>query len=286
MPFAPGGPTDLMGRLVGKALQEKLKVPVIVENRGGGSAIIGSEYVVNSNPDGSTLLFNATHQVTNPVYFKQLPYDTEKDFSSIALVGQMESVLVVNPELPVNSTAELIKMAQDPNNKLSMATFGGANQLATALFQSMADTKIVEVGYKGAAPSLNDVIAGHLPLMFNSLVTVAPHVEAGTVRALAVTGAERSPYMPDVPTVAESGPLPGYSAVAWWGLFMPYADNDVPAKLSDVMLEILNDPEFIQSLRNIGADPGYLVGAEFEQFVSNELIKWQEVGEKAGIEKQ
>ncbi|MFC3337382.1 tripartite tricarboxylate transporter substrate binding protein [Paracandidimonas soli] len=285
VPFPPGGPTDAIGRLVAKGLQDKLGVNVVVENRGGASAVIGSEAVVKSAPDGATLLFNATHHVTNPVFLKTLPYDTKKDFTPIALVAGMASALVVNPKVPARSVNELIELAKKSPDQLSMATFGGANQLSSALFKSMAGIRMVEVGYKGAAPALNDVIAGHVPLMFNSLVTVAPHVQAGKVVALGVTDSKRSALMPDIPTISEAA-LPGYEAVAWFGLFMPRADNEVPGKLSAVMKEVLADPGLRETLSHMGAEPGTLVGDDFRQFVDAELDKWAKVGEQSGVQKQ
>ncbi|MFW7343123.1 tripartite tricarboxylate transporter substrate binding protein [Pollutimonas sp. H1-120] len=288
VPFTPGGPTDLIGRLVAKGLQEKLKVPVVVENRGGASAIIGAEAVARSTPDGSTLLFNATHHVTNPVFFKSLPYDTKADFSPIALVAGMASALVVNPQkVPARSVSELISLAKEKPDQLSMATFGGANQLSSALFEFMAGVEIEDINYKGAAPALNDVIAGHVPMMFNSLVTVAPHVQAGKILALGVTDSKRSSLMPEVPTIAEAGPLPGYEAVAWFGLFMPRdKDNEVSEKLAAVMKEVLAGSEFREQLKKMGAEPGTIVGEDFQKFVDAELVKWAQVGARAGIKKQ
>lgn len=285
VPFPPGGPTDNLGRLVAQELQNKLKTTVIVENKGGASATIGSNFVVRAPNDGSVLLFNATHHVTNPVYLKKLPYDTKKDLVPIGLVASIPSVLEVNPSVPVNSVADLIAQAKKSPDKFSMATFGGANQLASELFKSEAGITMQNIGFSGQSPAVMSVLGGHVPLMFETLSTALPNIRAGKVRVLAVTGAKRSPLLPDVPTIAESG-LPGYEAVAWFGVFMPANNPTVAAKLSQAMAEILESPETKKRLEALGAEPGTLTGEAFVKFVNKELDKWQAVGEKANIEKQ
>ncbi|MCC7081450.1 MAG: tripartite tricarboxylate transporter substrate binding protein [Burkholderiales bacterium] len=286
VPFPPGGPTDVIARHVGRALTEQLKTTVVVENRPGASAMIGSEFVARSTPNGSVLLFNATHQVTNSVFFKKLPYDPIKDFAGVALVANIASLLVVHPSLPARTVAELIALAKREPDKLSMATFGGANQLSSELFKSMAGVRILNIEYKGAAPSLNDVMGGHVPMQFNTLGTVLPYVSSGKLIALGVTSLERSKLLPKVPTIAEAGPLPGYEAVAWFGLFMPAGNADVQAKLADAMTAVLSTKDMREKLAMQGADPGTLTGPAFQKFVEAELVKWSAVGARANIQKQ
>ena len=287
VPFPPGGPTDIIGRLVAQALSEKLKVNVLVDNKAGASAVVGSTAVALAAPDGATLLFNATHQVTNSVFFKKLPYDITKDFTPIALVANVPSILIVNRNIPVNSTAELIALAKKDPNKLSFATFGGANQLSTELFKFMAGIDIINISYKGESPALNDVIAGHVPMMFDTLSTVMPHLSDNKIIALGTTGSQRSAFLPDVPTIAESGPLPGYEAIAWFGLFMPAANGNIAqTKLTQAMSEILGSEVFRKKLIAMGAEPSNITGEAFNKFVNAELIKWREVGRKANIEQQ
>ncbi|MCX7142849.1 MAG: tripartite tricarboxylate transporter substrate binding protein [Proteobacteria bacterium] len=287
VPFPPGGPTDVLARHVAQALAGKLKVTVVVENRGGASAMIGSGVVARAAPDGATLLFQATHHVTNPVFFNKLPYDTAKDFSPIALVAIVPSALVVNPAVPARSVAELIALVKKDPAKFSTATFGGANQLVGELFKFMAGLDVTNIGYKGAAPALNDVIGGHVPMMFDSLTTVLPHIRSGKIVALGVTSAERSSLLPDVPTVAESGPLPGYEGSAWFGLFMPAANGNLAEKkLSEAMAEILATEEMRGKLRAMGGEPGTLTGDAFRKFVDAELLKWSDVGRRAKIAKE
>jgi tripartite-type tricarboxylate transporter receptor subunit TctC len=287
VPFPAGGPTDVFGRYVAQALGEKLKVTVIVDNRPGANGVIGSEQVARSAPDGATLLFNATHQVITPALMKKMPYDTEAAFTPIALVATVPNAIVITPKLPVQSLKELIALAKKEPGKLQFGSFGGANHLAGELFKAMAGVDIAHIPYKGAAPAMNDVIAGHIPMMFDTLTTIMPQVQGGNVRVLAVTSAKRSPALPDVPTIEEAGGLKGYEATAWFGLFMPAGANTLPeAKLVEAMKEIIASSEMRAKFATFGAEPGTLVGKEFGTFVSAELKKWADVARLAKIEPQ
>lgn len=287
VPFPAGGPTDVFGRYVAQALGEKLNVTVIVENRPGANGVIGSEQVARSAPDGATLLFNATHQAITPALMKKMPYDTETAFTPIALVATVPNAVVVTPKLPVQSLKELIAMAKKEPGKLQFGSFGGANHLAGELFKAMAGVDIAHIPYKGAAPAMNDVIAGHIPMMFDTLTTIMPQVQSGNVRVLAVTSAKRSPALPDVPTIEEAAGLKGYEATAWFGLFMPAGANTLPeTKLVEAMKEIMASSEMRAKLTTFGAEPGALAGKEFGAFVSAELKKWADVARLAKIEPQ
>lgn len=288
VPFPAGGPTDVFGRYVAQALGEHLKVTVVVENRPGANGTLGSEAVARSAPDGATLLFNATHQAIMPALMKNIPYDTRTAFTPIALVAIVPNAIVVNPKFPAKNLKELIALAKKEPGKIQFGSFGGANQLAGELFKAMAGIDVSNIPYKGAAPAMNDVIAGHIPMMFETITSVKPLVEAGTVRALAVTSSKRSSALPDVPTVEEAADLKGYQALAWFGLFMPAAPpgSPVQAKLVNVMKEIMASKEMKERIVAFGAEPGTLVGSDFEKFFNAELTKWGDVARLAKIEPQ
>ncbi|ACI92131.1 putative secreted protein [Afipia carboxidovorans OM5] len=287
VPFPPGGPTDVLARYIAQGLSENLKRTVFVENRPGANATVGAEQVARAAPDGSTLLFNATHQVVTPALFKKLPYDTEKDFTAVGLAATVPNALVVNPNFEAKTLAELIALAKKEPGKLSYGSFGGSNQLAAELFKKMAGVDIVHIPYKGQAPAMNDVVAGHLPMMFDSLPTSLPVAEGGRARILAVTSAERSKSLPDVPTIAEAGNLPGYEANAWFGLFMPAAEGSAVQKdLAKAMADVLARKDIQEKFIALGATPGTLMGDDFTKFVHAELKKWRKVVDDAGIERQ
>ncbi len=210
-------------------MASKLGVATIVENRAGASGTIGSEFVARSPADGSVLLLTATHHVINPSLYRNLPYDTRKDFSPIAVVATAPNALFVNKDFPANNVAELIAMAKKDPGKLSFGSsgVGGANHLSGELFKQMAGIDIVHIPYKGAAPAMNDLLGGHIPIMFDTLTTVLPAAAAGNIRVLAVTSMTRAASLPEVPTLDESG-IKGFESIAWFGLYMPAA-NDNPA---------------------------------------------------------
>jgi len=258
VPFPAGGTTDILARFVAQYLGDKLGVTTIVENRAGASGTIGSEMVAKSPNDGSVLLLTATHHVINPSLYTKLPYDTQKDFSPIAVVASAPNALVVNKDFPAKTVADLIAMAKKEPGKLSFgsAGIGGANHLSGELFKQMAGVDIVHVPYKGAAPAMNDLIGGHIPIMFDTLPTVLPAAAAGNIRVLAVTSKERAASLPNAPTLDESG-VKGFEATAWFGLYMPAANNNVAyTRLVAAMKEILAAPETRQKFATQGVEPG------------------------------
>ncbi len=285
VPFPAGGTTDVLARDLGHHLSGKLGTTVIVENRPGASGTIGSDHVVKSAPDGSTLLLTATHHVINPSLYKKLPYDTRQDFTSVALVASVPNALLVHPSVPAKTARELIDLAKSQPGKLSFgsAGIGGANHLSGELFKYMTGIDMVHVPYKGAAPAMTDLLGGHIPIMFDSLPTVLSHVREGRLRALAVTSSERAPSLPDVPTLDEAG-VKGFEATAWFGLYAPAnlkAEARVP--LLKAVREILASAEIRESFGKLGADPGKLTGEAFERYVHAEMRKWGEVVERAQI---
>ena len=285
VPFPAGGTTDILARVVAQYLGEKLGSTVIVENRAGASGTIGSEMVSKSPADGSVLLLTATHHVINASLYRKLPYDTQKDFSPIAVVASAPNALVVNKDFPAKNVGELIAMAKKEPGKLSFGSsgIGGANHLSGELFKQMAGVDIVHIPYKGAAPAMNDLLGGHIPIMFDTLPTVLPAAAAGNIRVLAVTSMTRAGSLPDVPTLDESG-VKGFDATAWFGLYMPTANgNSAYIKLVAAMKDILSAAATREKFATQGVEPGKLAGKEFSAFVDAEIKKWGEVIKTAGV---
>ena len=216
VPFPAGGTTDVLARHVGQALSEKWGEAVVIDNKGGASGTIGSAGVTRSDPDGYTLLLTATHHVINPTLLKEtISYDTKESFTNLAMVATVPNVLVVNSEFEPKTVQELIDLAKEKPGMINFgsAGIGGANRLSGELFAHMADLDLVHIPYRGAAPSLNDLLAGQIPMMFDSVPGVLGHIESGSLRALGVTSSERVPQLPNVPTIDEAGveglkPLP------------------------------------------------------------------------------
>ena len=278
-PFPAGGAIDTLARYLAPFLSEKLGVTVIVENRAGASGTIASQFVAGAPSNGSVLLLAATHHVINPSLFRKLPYDTVNDFSPVAMVATSPNVLIVSKDLPVKSMADLLELAKSKPGKLSFGStgIGGSNHLTGELFKRAAAIDIVHIPYKGEAPSLNDVIGGHIPMMFGTLLTTLSSIEGGSVKALAVGSLKRSPSLPDIPTIDESG-LKDFEATSWFGLYMPAAQNNSSyQRLVAVMREILSSPDARAKFPYKGGTPGTLVGEEFKAYVDNEIKKWGEV---------
>ena len=285
VPFPAGGTTDILARYVAQALTTKQGVTVIVDNRTGASGSIGSENVARSEPDGSTLLLTATHHVINPSLFRKLPYDTKADFSPVAVIASAPNALVVNSAFEAKTVAELIALAKKQPGKLSFGSsgLGGANHLSGEMLKQMAGIDIVHVPYRGAAPAMNDLIGGHIPIMFDSLPTVIAGAKAGTLRVLAVTSKQRAPTLPDVPTLDEAG-VKGFEATAWFGLYMPKATNPaIYNKLVAAVREVLADPVIREKFAEQGVAPGTLDGDAFKAFVDAEMEKWGKVVRTANI---
>ena len=288
VPFPAGGTTDILARFVAQSLEKAQGVTVIIDNRAGASGVIGSQAVAASPADGGVLLLTATHHVINPSVQKNLPYDTRAAFSPVALVATAPNALIVSKDFPARNIGELIAKAKAEPGKLSFAStgVGGANHLSGELFKQMAGVDIVHIPYKGAAPAMNDLIGGHVPIMFDSLPTVLPAATAGTIRVLAVTSRERATSLPDVPTLDEAG-VKGFESTAWFGLYMPQA-NGSPAymKVVAAMQAALADPFIQEKFASQGVTPGKLFGADFTRFVDSEITKWGGVVKAAGMQPQ
>jgi tripartite-type tricarboxylate transporter receptor subunit TctC len=283
--FTPAGPSDVLSRIVGRKLEELLKQPFVVVNRPGAGGNIGAEAVATAPADGYTLLMgNNSILATNASLYRKLPYDPEKDFEPISLIGSQANILVVNPKLPVHSVAELIALARAKPGELNYASsgIGTAAHLAGALFRTQANVDIVHVAYKGAAPALQDLIAGQVQMMFATAASVVGFINAGTVRPLAVTTLHRSTLMPDLPTVAESG-LPGFEATTWHGLVAPAGTPAAVVNiLHDATVKALADPAVAKSLTELGVEISPSTPDEFSKYITAEIPKWTAVVKASG----
>jgi tripartite-type tricarboxylate transporter receptor subunit TctC len=279
VPFPPGGTTDILARLLANELGQQWKQTVVVENKPGASGTIFSEQLARAEPDGYTLMLTATHHVINPSLYKNLRYDTRKDFTPIAEVAAVPNVLVVNPSFPAQDVQQLIAYAKAHPGQVNFgsAGTGGANHLSGELFKSMTGIDMVHIPYKGAAPALNDLLGGQIPVMFDSVPGVLQHIQAGKLRALGVTSLKRSAALPDVPTLDEAG-VKGFEAMAWFGLYAP--GNMPPAlskQISTAVLAALQSPQIKQQFAKQGAEPGTMSQPEFAGFVNAEIDKWAKV---------
>jgi tripartite-type tricarboxylate transporter receptor subunit TctC len=284
VPYPPGGPTDIVARLVSQKLSEQTGQQFLVENRAGAGGNIGAEAVARAGADGYTLLVATTAHAINPSLFKQLGYDLQKDFAPVSQLTGGPLVIVANPALPAKNVKELIALAKSKPGGLNYASSGNgqSTHLSAELFSSMAGIKMNHVPYKGSAPALTDVIGGQADLMFDTMLSAMPQVKTGKLRALAVTSAARSPAAPELPTVAESG-LPGYEAIAWNGLLAPAGTPmDVVAKLIAEVKKALVVPEVMERFAAQGFGAAWSPPEQYAAFIQSELAKWAKVVKASG----
>jgi len=286
VPFPPGGAIDALGRILAQKMSEQWGQPFIVENRAGASGIIGTEIGAKAASDGHTLTMGAvsTHAI-NVALHKKLPYDPVKDFSPVAFVAVVPNLLVVNPALAVRSAGDLIALARQKPGTLSYASAGAGTtlHLSGELLKSMARIDIVHVPYKGSGPAVTDVIAGQVPIMFDSITSSLPHVKAGKLRALGITSATRSSALPEVPTIAESG-LPGYEMNPWFALFAPAGTpQPVITKLNAEVARIVALPDVKERLSAIGAEPMGGAPERLGATMRADVAKWTKVIRDTGI---
>jgi tripartite-type tricarboxylate transporter receptor subunit TctC len=285
VPFPAGGSNDIIARIVAQKLADRNGQPFLIENRAGAGGNIGAEAIAISEPDGYSLLLTAPPPLTtNVALYKKLNFDPASAFAPISLIGSVPIVLVVNPSLGVKDVKELVALAREKPGSLDFGSsgIGSTNHLAFELLKSMTGINIVHVPYKGAAPAMNDLIAGHIPMMFDNMPALLPQVRAKTINAIAVAGATRASAMPDVPTVAESG-VPGFEAFSWFGLVAP-AKTPAPilAKLQSEVETILKMPDVQQRFVELGAEPGTLSGAAFGKFLADDTAKWTKIIQSSG----
>ena len=288
VPFAAGGGTDVIARLLAQKLSEAWSVQVVVDNRGGGGSVIGSEIVARSAPDGYTLLLTANPHTSNPSLHPKLPYDTVRDFAPVTQVASAPLMLVVHPSLPARSVKELITLAQARPGQLSYGSSGngGPQHYAGELFKHMTGVNILHVPYRGGAPATTDLLAGQVQLAFNAMLNALPHLPGGRMRALAVTSARRSDAAPAIPTVAESG-LKDFEVTTWYGVFAaggtPLA---VIKQLNDGMTKALRLRDMVDVLGKSGVSAAGNSPEVFGKFIVEEIERFRKVARDAGMRMQ
>lgn len=284
--FAPGGMTDIVGRLLASELSQSYKQSFVVENKPGAAGQIATEYVARKPNDGYTLLLSATGHVIGPAIQKNVRYRPVKDFEPIALVAKAPNLLVVNPSVPAKTLPEFVKWAKAQGSvPYGSAGVGGSTHLAGELFRHMAGVPLVHVPYKGASPSTNDVVAGQIPVVFQDSMSVSAFIAAGKLRPIAVTSAERSKLFPDVPTIAEGG-YKNFDVYTWLGLYAPAGTSpDVVARLNEDVNRIMSSPDMVAKLARQNAEAaGNLSPVEFRKYVEAEVEKWQRTVKVTGVQ--
>jgi tripartite-type tricarboxylate transporter receptor subunit TctC len=284
VPYPPGGFNDTLARTIGQKLTEKWSQPVIVDNRPGGGTTIGTNLAAKSAPDGYTLLIVSFAFAVNPALYVSLPYDTAKDFAPIVLAANTPNLLVVNPALPVKSVKELIALAKSKPGKLNYASAGNgsSNHLSMELFKSLTGVDIVHVPYKGSAPAVTDLIGGQVDVMFDNVPNVLQQVKAGKLRGLAVSSKERSPFVKELPTVAESG-VPGFDVSVWFGIVAPArTPQSVVSQLNAEISHFLKLPDVVQLFHGQGVEPLAGTSDEFASHLRAQMSKWGKVVEATG----
>jgi len=282
--FAPASSNDILSRFVGAKLAERLGQQVVVDNRPGANGIIGAQLAANANPDGHTLLLVTTSYTMNPAVHK-LSFDPVKAFAPVTLLGSGPLALVASPSFAPNNVKELVAYAKARPGIVTYATagIGGVNHFGSELFARVAGIQLVHVPYKGGAPGLTDVMGGQVNIMFGSLPLTLPHIRSGKVKAFGVSSAQRTPQLPDLPTVAEAG-APGYGISIWWGLSATAASPETAvSRLNREIAAILAEPESVKRLNSIGAEPASMPANAFGKFIISEIEKWKRVAREAKI---
>jgi tripartite-type tricarboxylate transporter receptor subunit TctC len=285
VPFAAGGATDLLARLLCQQLALALNAPFIVDDRGGAGGNIGAAAVAAAPPDGYTWLMSAPGVLAyNKVLYREMSFDPDRDLEAVSLFAVLPNVLVVHPSVPARSVAELIAYAKANPGRLNYgsAGVGATSHIAAELFKSMAEVNIQHVAYRGTGPSLVDLVAGRVQLVIDNLPPIVPHIRSAALRALAVSTASRSTLMPDLPTISESG-LPGFAAYSWQMVAAPSGTpQHVTDKLAAAIKRISTDPEFRARVAEMGAEAVGGTPAEAREFVKQESVKWRDVVDKSG----
>jgi len=284
-PYGPGGPADIFSRIVAQKLADTLKQGFVVENRPGASTMIGTDAVAKAMPDGYTLLIISQTHATNESLVANKPFQLMRDFAPVSPIYAGDLVMVVHKSVPVNTLKEFIALAKAKPGTLNYASSGTGSQyhLTGELFKTMSGTDIVHVPYKGSTGARNDILGGQVQMMFDTIATMAPSVEAGLVRALGTTGEERSPILPEVPTIAEAG-VPGFQASGWVGIVAPAATpKPIVERLNAEIRKILTSPEIKESWTKQGVVPLSMTTSEFGAFINAEIDKWAKVAQTAGV---
>jgi len=286
VPFPPGGSADIMGRMIGQDLAKTLGQQVVIENRAGASAIVGSEYVAKSPADGYTLLqANVSQMTIHPSLYPRLPYDPLKDFAPVTVLGIVTSVMVTTPSLPVASVRDLVALAKKRPGQLNFTSSGAGSSthLTGELLKQRAGIAMTHINYKGSGPALTDVMAGFVEIMFENLPSALPFINANKLKVLAVTGKDRSPVLKSVPTLAESG-FPGFDMVSWQALVAPAGTpRAVVDRLNAEVAKVLKTPEMKEKMTGLGTDIVANSPEQFAQYLREETAKWSKIVKDAGI---
>jgi len=287
VPYTPGGAVDIVARLLGHKLAERLGKPFIIENKPGAGTVIGAASVAKALPDGYTLLWSVSStQAINATLYKKLPYDPEKDLVPVAHIGDVPFVLLVNPSFLAQTVPDLVKLAKTKPGELAYGSAGpgSAHHLFAELFSSMTGIKMTHVPYKGSVPALNDAVAGHIPLLFSDLASSLPLVQDGRLRALGVSSAERAASAPHIPPLAEMG-VPGYNAAAWQMVVAPAnTPKDIILRLNSELNAAIAVPEISQKLIGLGLNPiGMGAPDDLDRFLKAEIVRWGKIVQQAGI---
>ena len=285
VPFAPGGGTDLIARTLADAMSKDLGQSVIVENKPGAGTIIGTDYVAKSAPDGYTLVISTFAHAVNPSMMPKLPYATDKAFTPVVLIGRSPNVLVVRPDRPYKTVQEILAYAKANPGKLTFGSQGNGTSahLAGELFKSLAKVDMVHVPYRGAGPAMTDLLGGQIDMMFATSSAVGSHINAGRLRAVAVTTPQRSPALEGVPTIAESG-VPGYAAESWYGLYAPAGTpRDVVMRLNTATKRAVQSEAFRNRIEGEGLVTSAGAPEELDRYVRNEEARWSKVVKEANI---
>ena len=282
--FPPGGGMDLSARVYSAKLQEALNTPIVVENRPGGTGLLAGEHVAKSAPDGYTLLVGASGQMTiNPVLIAKHPYDPVRDFAPITTLAQFPMVIAVNPSFPAKTLAELIALARSRPGELNYSHGGATHQVAAEMFNQAVGIQMRNIPYKGGAPAVNAAVAGDVPIVVVDSAAANAQIRAGRLRVLAVTSAQRTPLVPDTPTVAESG-VPGYDISVWAGLFAPAGTpSAIVTRLYQEATRAMNAPDTREKLKNIGMDPGGMAPEQLAATIKADIAKYGAIVKAAGI---
>ncbi len=285
VPYPPGGSNDVLTRITAQAMAPGLGQPIVIDNRGGAGGMIGADNVAKSPPDGYSIVNVQASFTANAALRQKMAYDPMGDFAYIGMMARGPLLVVVHPSLPVKNTRELIALAKAKPGQINYGSTGtgGHNHLATELFKRMANINIVHVPYKGVAPALTDLMGGHTQLVMTSLPSAMTSVQAGRLKALAVGSEKRSGFMPELPTIAESG-VPGYMAEFWWGLAAPAkTPNDIINRLATELNKALQSADLKQKFAGEGSEPSVMSREQFTKFVNNEIVRWRKVAQESGI---
>ena len=285
LPFPPGGPTDILGRIVSDRLSAALGQPVVVENRGGAGGNVGAEAAAKSAPDGYTILLVSNPIAISPSLYTRLNYDPQKDFAPVGLLATVPNVMVTHPSVPAHTLQEFIALAKSKPGGMNFGSGGAgtSNHAAGELFNIVAGVKLVHVPYKGVNLAMNDVLAGQIQLVVIGVPAAGPHIKAGRLRALAVIAPQRLPALPDVPTVAEAG-LPNFEVTTWYGVLAPAGTpKAIVGRLNAELVRIMHSPELKDRLAAMATEPATGTPEEFAEFIKRETAKWGEVVRQAGL---